>query len=238
MLKKIESENMGFSNLGWLKSKFHFSFAEYYNPNNINFGVLRVINDDLIEPGTGFDMHPHKDMEIVTYVVNGEITHVDSIGNKRTLKRGEIQYMSAGTGVYHSEYNQGSSILRSLQIWIYPDKSGCKPNYGDYRFQWEDRKNKLFHMVSSINGDAKVKINQDANIYSLELDKGRKISFPVAENRQAYLIQIEGLSEINSIELNERDAIEIVGEDISINAKETSHFLILEMSKYRLYSKK
>ncbi len=119
MLKKIESKNMGSSNLGWLRSKFHFSFAEYYNPNNINFGVLRVINDDLIEAGTGFDTHPHKDMEIISYVVNGDLTHEDSMGNKNTITRGHVQFMSAGSGVYHSEHNFGKEILRLLQIWIF-----------------------------------------------------------------------------------------------------------------------
>ena len=119
MLTKIESKNMGNSNLGWLKSKFHFSFAEYYNPDNINFGVLRVINDDLVQPNTGFDTHPHRDMEIISYVVNGELTHGDSMGNKNTITRGHVQYMSAGTGVYHSEHNFGKDTLRLLQIWIF-----------------------------------------------------------------------------------------------------------------------
>lgn len=116
MLRKIESQNMGSSNLGWLRSKFHFSFAEYYNPNNINFGVLRVINDDLVLSNTGFDTHPHRDMEIISYVVNGELTHGDSMGNKNTITRGHVQYMSAGTGVYHSEHNLGEDTLRFLQI--------------------------------------------------------------------------------------------------------------------------
>src|SRR5690554_6732108 len=105
MLRKIDNTKMGRSNLGWLQSIFHFSFAEYYNPNNINFGVLRVINDDIIAPNTGFDMHPHRDMEIISYVIDGELTHEDSMGNKGALTRGQVQYMSAGTGVYHSEHN-------------------------------------------------------------------------------------------------------------------------------------
>lgn len=231
MLRKIESKNMGSSNLGWLRSKFHFSFAEYYNPDNINFGVLRVINDDLIEVDTGFDTHPHRDMEIISYVVNGELTHEDSMGNKNTITRGHVQYMSAGTGVYHSEHNLGKDILRLLQIWIFPDKQGYKPNYGDYRFNWDDRHNKWLHMVSSKTGNAPIKINQDINIYSLELEKEKEIDFPVKEGRQAYLVQIEGTSIINNIELANRDALEIVEEDILIKAKETSHILILDMNK-------
>lgn len=231
MLRKRESNDMGSSNLGWLESKFHFSFAEYYNPYNIKFGVLRVINDDLIEPDTGFDTHPHRDMEIITYVIDGELTHEDSMRNKNTISRGHVQYMSAGTGVTHSEFNFGKDTLRLLQIWIYPDKQGYEPNYGDYRFNWGDRQNKWLHMVSSKDGDAQIRINQDINIYSLELDKGREISFTVNKKRQAYLVQIEGTSTINNIELSDRDGLEIVEEDILIKAKETSHFLILEMKK-------
>lgn len=231
MLRKRESNDMGNSHLGWLKSKFHFSFAEYYNPHNIRFGVLRVINDDQIESNTGFDTHPHRDMEIITYVIDGELTHEDSMNNKNTINRGHVQYMSAGTGVTHSEFNFGKDILRLLQIWIYPDKQGYKPNYGDYKFNWEDRQNKWLHMVSDKDGGAQIKINQDINIYSLELEKGREISFIVNENRQAYLVQIEGTSKINNIELKDRDGLEIVEEDILIKAKETSHFLIIEMKK-------
>jgi len=231
MLRVIDSGNMGSSNLGWLISKFHFSFAEYYNPHNIKFGVLRVINDDLVESNTGFDTHPHRNMEIISYVVNGELTHGDSMGNKNTITRGHVQYMSAGTGVYHSEHNLGKDELRFLQIWIFPDKEDYKPNYGDYRFDWRDRQNKWLHMVSSKNGNAPIKINQDINVYSLELDKGKEINFQVNEGRQAYLVQIEGGAIINDIELNNRDGMEIVEEDILIKAKETSHILILEMKK-------
>lgn len=231
MLRKIDSNNMGSSNLGWLRSKFHFSFAEYYNPNNMNFGVLRVINDDLIQPNTGFGTHPHRDMEIISYVVNGELTHGDSIGNKNTISRGHAQYMSAGTGVHHSEHNLGKDTLRLLQIWILPDKQDYKPDYGDYRFNWEDRQNKWLHMVSSKEGSAPIKINQDMNIYVIELEEGKDIDFKVNEGRQAYLVQIEGNSIINEIELNERDGMEIVEENILIKAKKTSHILILEMKK-------
>lgn len=231
MLRKVDHNKMGRSNLGWLRSLFHFSFAEYYNPENIQFGVLRVINDDLIAPHTGFDTHPHRDMEIISYVVEGDLTHGDSMGNKQTVSRGHVQYMSAGTGVFHSEFNHGDEMLRILQIWILPDKRGYTPNYGDYRFKWEDRKNKWLHMVSGKNGEATVKINQDVNFYSLELDKDKEISFPVTSGRQAYLVQIEGRSDINQITLDARDGLEIIEEDIHIKAKETSHFLVIEMSK-------
>ncbi|MDF2609871.1 MAG: hypothetical protein K0R92_1345 [Lachnospiraceae bacterium] len=231
MIKKIESKNMGSSNLGWLKSLFHFSFADYFNPSNINFGVLRVLNDDLIAPGTGFDTHPHKDMEIISYIIQGELTHGDSMGNNRTLVRGQVQYMSAGTGVFHSEHNLGKDILRILQIWIYPDKKDYNPNYGEYRFQWEQRVNQWMPIVSGISGDAPIKINQDANIYVLELEKGKEMSFNVSKNRQAYLVQIEGTSNINQIQLDARDSMEIMEEDILIKAEETSHIMLIEMNK-------
>jgi len=231
MLRKIESNNMGSSNLGWLKSKFHFSFADYYNPNNIQFGVLRVINDDLIQPKTGFDTHPHKDMEILSYIIEGELTHGDSMGNQKTISRGDIQYMSAGTGVYHSEYNHGEKILRFLQIWIYPDQKGHQPNYGDHRFHWQDRKNQWLLMASGLNGNAPIKINQDVHIYSLELERVKEISFPIEVGRQAYLVQIEGATTINNLELSQRDGMEIIEEVIDVRAKETSHILLIEMKK-------
>lgn len=231
MLRKMDSKTMGYSNHGWLRSKFHFSFAEYYNPENIQFGVLRVINDDLINPQTGFGTHPHKNMEIISYVVNGELTHGDNMGNKNTITRGQVQYMSAGTGVLHSEHNLGEDTSRFLQIWILPDKYGHTPAYGDFRFNWDDRKDNWLHMVSRLDGDAPIKINQDANIYSLELQQGKEISFPVSVGRQAYLVQIEGTSLINGIELSDRDGLEVVEEDMTIRAEKTSHILLIEMKK-------
>lgn len=231
MLKKINSSNLGTSDLGWLKSRFHFSFAEYYNPENINFGVLRVINDDLVKSKKGFETHPHRDMEIISYVVDGELTHGDSMGNKNTLGRGQVQYMSAGTGVYHSEHNLGENILRFLQIWIFPDKKGYEPNYGDYRFNWDERKNNWLHMVSGIDGVAPIKINQDVNIYSLNLEKGKEITFDVEDGRQAYLVQIEGTSIINDMTLDMRDGMEIVEEKLSVRTETSAHILIIEMKK-------
>lgn len=231
MLRKIDNKKMGRSNLGWLKSIFHFSFADYYNPDNMNFGVLRVLNDDIIEPGTGFDTHPHRNMEIVSYVIDGELTHGDSMGNIKTLTRGQVQYMSAGTGVLHSEFNYGDKPGRFLQIWILPDKNGYEPNYGDYEFEWDQRKNKWLHLVSRKTGNAPIKVNQDVNLYTLELHTNKEITFPVKEGRQAYLVQIEGTSYINSISLDTKDALEITEEFITIKPNTTSHYLLIEMSK-------
>lgn len=231
MLKKIDHKQMGKSDLGWLQSIFHFSFAEYYNPLNINFGVLRVINDDLIAPNTGFDTHPHKDMEIVSYVIDGELTHGDSMQNKSTLQRGHVQYMSAGTGVFHSEHNQGSEVTRILQMWIYPDRLGHTPQYGEYRFDWDMRKNKWFHFVSSTEGAAPIKIHQDANLHVVYLEQGNTIKFKVDKNRQAYLVQIEGTADINNLVLEARDAMEVSEEELEIRSEKDSHILLIEMRK-------
>ncbi|MDR1540518.1 MAG: pirin family protein [Clostridiales bacterium] len=233
MTRFIDSNKMGRSRLGWLDSYFHFSFAEYYNPENLNFGALRVINDDLIQPHSGFDAHPHKDMEIVTYVVDGELTHADSMKNKRTLSRGQAQYMSAGTGVVHSEHNMGIETLRLLQIWILPDGDGYDPNYGDYPFLWEDRENKWLHIASWADGnslDAPIKIHQDVNIFASSIDEGKIIDFHIGLGRQAYLVLIEGAAEMGGWNLNERDALEAIEQNLKIKAKMKSHIIAIEVN--------
>jgi hypothetical protein len=198
----------------------------------MNFGVLRVLNDDIIHPQSGFDTHPHKDMEIISYVVKGEITHKDSMGNEETLKRGEVQYMSAGTGVRHSEHNwHTSEDLRLLQMWIVPPKKGLEPLYGSHRFDEIESKNKFLNIVSSDRGDAKIKIHQDVNIYVAQLEKSRSLDYILQSNRQIYFVQIEGSSNINGITLNYGDAMEVVSETrLDIQALEDSHFLFIEMS--------
>ncbi|RVU54259.1 pirin family protein [Anaerosphaera multitolerans] len=232
MLKYIDSNNMGQSGSHWLKSIHHFSFSSYYNPDNMNFGVLRAINDDVLKPHSGFDTHNHKDMEILSYVVKGELTHKDSMSNKRTLSRGQVQYMSAGTGVSHSEHNLGKESLRFLQIWIYPDKKGYETNYGDLKFSWEERKDKWLAIASG-DGNSKfpIQINSDVHIYVTEITEGKTLNFKIDKNRQAYLVQIEGHSTINSLNLKEGDALEIVEEELEISAKTNSHILIIEMAK-------
>ncbi len=232
MLKKLNKENMGTSNLGWLESRFHFSFAEYRNPQNINFGVLRVLNDDIIHPQGGFGTHPHQNMEIISYIVDGEITHKDSMGNEETLKRGEVQYLSAGDGIYHSEFNMNKTKdLRLLQIWILPPKNGLDRLYGSHKFEVEERKNKLLNIVSSQEGDAKIQIHQDVNLFVSELESGKEIEYSIGKNRQVYFTQIEGSSKINGIELSDGDALEITSESqIQIHANSNSHFLFIEMN--------
>ncbi len=231
MLKKLSRENMYVSNLGWLESRFHFSFAEYRNYDNMNFGVLRVLNDDIIHPDSGFDMHPHRDMEIISYIVDGEITHKDSMGNEETLTRGEVQYMSAGSGIVHAEYNKSiSQDLRLLQIWIVPPNKNLQTLYGSHKYTKEQRRNKLLNIVSSLEGNAEVKIHQDINIFVSELEAQKIIEYSIQENRQVYFVQIEGKTNINGIELNNGDAMEITQESsLNITAVTNSHFLFIEM---------
>ena len=231
MLKKLPKENMGSSNLGWLESRFHFSFADYRNYDNVNFGVLRVLNDDIIHPEGGFEMHPHHDMEIISYVVDGEITHKDSMGNAETLKHGEVQYMSAGSGIVHSEHNPSTSEdLRLLQIWIVPPKKNLQTLYGSYQYKKEQRENKLLNIVSSQDGSAIVKLYQDVNVFVSELEAGKALEFPISKNRQVYFVQIEGSSNINGTFLNSGDAMEVTKEtSLNIKALQNSHFLFIEM---------
>lgn len=231
MIKIYRKDKLGKADHGWLKSRFHFSFADYYDPKRIHFGNLRVINDDLIAPNTGFDMHPHNDMEIISYVINGELTHQDSMGNKRAVTRGQVQYMSAGKGVMHSEHNLGNETTRLLQIWIFPREHDLEPNYGDLRYKWEDRVNKLLHIVSPPDGPSQVKIQQDANIYVSYLEAKEEIEFEIKENHQLYFIQIEGSSYLNSLIAYEGDGVEISDEDVIIQAKGNSHFMIIELPK-------
>lgn len=232
MLRYIKYKELGRSELGWLDSHFHFSFAEYYNPENVHFGVLRVLNDDLIAAGTGFDTHPHQDFEIVSYVIDGELTHADSMDNQRVLHRGEVQYMSAGMGITHSEHNRGTKITRLLQLWFFPDKKGYTPNYGDYRFPWEERINKWLPLVSG-DGDKifPVQIHADVHMYVTELEVGKELSYEVKSGRQAYLVLVEGEAKVSKIDMHHGDALEVTEESIDIVATEKSHILLIEMAK-------
>ena len=233
---------MGRGAHGWLDSHFHFSFAEYYNPRNIHFGVLRVMNDDLVQSGTGFDTHPHENMEIISYVVNGELTHRDSMGNERTLNRGQVQYMSAGTGITHSEYNQGKDQLRFFQIWIFPDKKGYTPNYGDFQFELADRNDKWLPLATSLenmNSIAPIKIHADIGAYASIISPGKSLDFDVSPGRQVYLALIEGGAHLqgkngSSADLAMRDAAEITGESFIITADsagDAAHILAVEMAQ-------
>lgn len=230
MIKVIKSENMGRSDHTWLHSQFHFSFADYYNPDNIEFGALRVLNDDTFDPHGGFDTHPHDNMEIISYVVDGKLTHRDSLGNAGTLGRGDVQYMSAGTGIRHSEFNETSEPLRFLQIWIKPDRNGHEPDYGDVRLRWEDRIGKWLPIASGEKGKAPVRIHQDMDVMVAVLGSDEMLYYNLDPARQAYLVQIEGEGEVNGNILMQGDAAEITAtKEITIRSKTPSHYILFDM---------
>lgn len=237
MLVRKPKNNMGKADHGWLQSNFHFSFAEYHNPHNIKFGVLRVLNDDTIHPRSGFPTHPHRDMEIITYIVSGELTHKDSIGNEERLMEGEVQYMSAGTGITHSEYNlHPNQTLRVLQIWIFPPEKNMEPFYGSHRFEKKDAHNRLLNIVSSQKGNAPIKIYQDVRLFVSRLDKDRDLELSLDKNRQIYFVLIEGSVEINGLILIEGDGLEIVDEPrLMIKALGDAHFLYIEMPSSKVH---
>ena len=232
MLRYIDHKKMGRADHGWLKSHFHFSFAGYHNPDNMQFGILRVLNDDIVQPQQGFATHPHNDMEIISYVVYGELAHRDSMGNKSTIFRGQAQYMSAGTGITHSEYNTGDDELRFMQMWILPDKKGHTPNYGDQKFVWEERIDKWLPIATGYNNKenaAPIKIHADANVYATYLSTGKSIDFEIDTNRQAYLVLLEGDAKVENVEMAERDALEIIGQNITITTAKGGHLYMIEM---------
>ena len=177
MLDIIRSETRGSADHGWLRAKHTFSFADYYDPERVEFANLRVINEDRVAPGKGFGTHPHRDMEIITYVIDGAIEHKDSMGNGTVISAGEVQRMSAGTGVLHSEFNHSQeNELHLLQIWIYPEKNGLEPGYEQTRFPREEKLNRL-RLVGSRDGrEGSVTIHQDVDLYASILEEGRQVS--------------------------------------------------------------
>jgi redox-sensitive bicupin YhaK (pirin superfamily) len=231
MITKIEFDKLFCSRQGWLESRFHFSFAEYFNPDNLNFGALRVMNDDIVQSETGFGMHPHKDMEIFTYVLDGELTHGDSMGNIETLRRGEMQYMSAGTGVWHSEMNNHpQKPARFMQTWILPDQKGLAPQYGSRKFEPEERLNKWLHLIGS--SDAPVQMHQDVEVFVSEFDAGRALNYELGADRQVYLKVMEGSVKVGEVELTHGDAAEIVGEEkIQLRALANSHVMLIDLKR-------
>ena len=229
---KIEihnAEERGKSELGWLHSRFNFSFAEYYNPMRMGFGALRVINDDVIEPGKGFGMHPHRDMEIITFVTEGILEHKDSTGARGTIKSGEVQVMSAGTGVIHSEYNHSEEkSLRLFQIWILPRENGLKPRYEQKDFAFE--KNELTEIVSGSKKTKSLYINQDAKISIGLFEKNKVLDYTIGKGNGCFVMVIEGSVLAENKKLERRDAIAIsYAEGIEIIFKEKSQIMIIEV---------
>ena len=229
MIRHIPFESLYFADHGWLQSRFHFSFAEYRNAENISYGPLRVMNDDIIKGHEGFGTHPHHDMEIITYILKGELTHQDSMGHKESLGRGAIQYMSAGTGVTHSEFNEGDDEAHLIQTWILPSQKGLKPRYGSKVFSPDQRHNRWLHLVGPKNSGAEITIYQDASMYGCELDAGKKIDFHLQQGRALYVKIMEGSASINGRLCQSGDAMELKEEDLKVEAKDTVHILLVEV---------
>jgi hypothetical protein len=233
MMRRIPFNTLYTAEHGWLKSRFHFSFAEYQNPDNVHFGVLRVMNDDVIAPGRGFGMHPHEDMEIVTYVISGELTHEDSMGHRETIGRGDVQYMSAGTGIMHAETNEGTIPVHLIQTWILPREKYLKPRYGSVRFLEAERDNRWLHFAGPDGADTPVQLHQDANLYAAELKRGKILTFEPGAHRQLYLKVMEGEVNLNGVEFGPGDAAEAADETLSISATAYAHLLLIEMAKHQ-----
>jgi len=234
------------SNENWLKSRFHFSFAEYNEWANSNYGVLRVMNDDLVQPHTGFGAHGHSNMEIITYIVHGSLTHQDSMGTKESLGRGSIQFMTAGKGIRHTEFNHGDQTLRFIQTWIVPTSPGLKQNYGSVSGANNagGRKNQLQHLVSDVRDSSTstpVEIEQDCDAYVAELDLGNVVRLEIPKGRMAYLLCIEGGVTANGKQLVKHDAAEIDGKGGNLviecthvektESEEVAHVLLFTMKE-------
>jgi redox-sensitive bicupin YhaK (pirin superfamily) len=227
-----KAETRGFANHGWLQAKHTFSFANYFNEARIHFGVLRVLNDDIIAGGMGFGNHPHDNMEIITIPLAGEIEHKDSMGNTTVVSKGQVQVMSAGTGIQHSEYNhQPHEALNLLQIWVFPNKRNVVPRYGQITLHPEDRKNKFQQIVSPNEADEGVWIHQNAWFYLGDFDKGVSATYQLKDQENGvYIFVIQGDIKVNHQELNLRDGFGIWGcETITIEVATNAEILLMEV---------
>jgi quercetin 2,3-dioxygenase len=220
MITIRKTNERGRANHGWLDSRFTFSFADYFDPKFVHFRSLRVINEDWVQPGSGFGMHPHRDMEIITYVLQGGLAHKDSMGNGSSIVPGEVQRMSAGTGVMHSEYNHSTSKpVHLLQIWILPNQEGVEPSYEQKNFSAEEKLGKLRLIASPDGRDGSVAIHQDARVYATLLNDGAHVSQSLAPGRAAWIQVARGSVELNGLVLQQGDGaavseeskLEIVG---------------------------
>lgn len=235
-MKKVvhRKETRGHADHGWLKANFSFSFANYFNPERIQFGALRVLNDDYIAAGMGFGTHPHDNMEIVTIPLKGAIAHKDSMGTGSTIGPNEVQIMSAGTGVLHSEFNASETEeANTLQTWVLPKDRDIKPRYDQAKFTTEDKKNK-FKVVVAPDVDGAMWINQDAYYNLSSLDAGIELTYDIhKENNGAYLFLIEGELEVDGEIIGKRDAIGIWDTDkFNIKATQNSELLLIEVPMF------
>ena len=232
MIKIRRSDERGHANHGWLDSRFSFSFADYYDPRFMGFRSLRVINEDHIEPAQGFPTHGHRDMEIITYVIDGELSHRDSMGNGETIRPHEVQRMTAGTGVLHSEYSSPTDRTHLLQIWILPEKQNLQPGYEQKLFAAEEKQGKLRLVASRGGDDGSVHINQDVNLYASLLSQGEEVTHTLAENRHAWLQLISGSLTVNGEQLNTGDGAAISNEtELKLKAgDDKTEFLLFDLN--------
>lgn len=231
MLNIYPSETLGYADHGWLKARHHFSFADYHNPDRMEFGALRVINDDTIQAGRGFDMHPHKDMEIITFVRSGAITHRDSRGNEGRTEAGNVQVMSAGKGIYHSEFNLESTATTLFQIWIYPKEKHIEPRWDSAVFEKKTEGKTLPLLVSGRaedQGKGALYIHQEASIYGGTLEKNQEIIQPIKD--QAYILISEGEIELDGLKLKKGDGAEVIDQkEIKLRALTEAQILMIDI---------
>ncbi len=231
MIQIIKSDERHQADFGWLQTRWHFSFDHYYDPSNTRWGALRVFNDDVIQPGKGFGRHPHRDMEIVTYVLEGELEHQDSTGNRGVIRPGEVQVMSAGTGIEHSEFNHSKEQpVHLLQLWILPRADGRKPRWEQREYPRAARQGKLLPVVSSGNLAGTLTIDQDAEIYVAALPKGENVRHTTRAERKVYIFVIGGKITVNGQALARGDQARIGDErELRIEAAEASEMMLLDL---------
>ncbi|HEX8764243.1 MAG TPA: pirin family protein [Candidatus Acidoferrum sp.] len=232
MIQIRKSDERGHANHGWLDTRFTFSFADYYDPKHEHFRTLRVMNDDRVAGGGGFPMHPHRDMEIVTYVLEGALEHRDSMGHGSVIKPGDIQYMSAGTGVTHSEFNASETEpVHLFQIWMFPERQGLKPAYGQKNFPEAEKRGKLRLLVSPDGRDGSVKIRQDNDLYATVLGTGESVKHELKPERHAYVQVARGSVALNGKRLEEGDGAAISDEKtLELTGEKDSEVLLFDLA--------
>ena len=227
-----KADERGTAEHGWLHSKHTFSFASYHDPRHMGFHSLRVINDDIVDPGEGFGTHPHENMEIISYVVDGALEHEDSMGNGSIIRPNDVQRMSAGTGVTHSEYNpQKDALVRFLQIWIEPNEKGVKPGYEQKTYTLEEKTNRLRLVASPDGAEGSVSIHQDARIYSTILDPGAEVVKQTDARRHIWVQVVCGKVDLNgyALEIGDGAAIENAG-DLTLTGIEAAELLVFDLA--------
>jgi hypothetical protein len=212
MIRTISAADIHSGDYGWLKTRWLFSFSDYYDPENLEFGSLRVFNDDVVAPGTGFGMHGHRDMEIVTVMLAGAISHQDSMGNQAVISAGEVQRMSAGSGVMHSEYNRGTVPVHLYQVWFPPRRPGGKPSYEQASFTARRVRNTLVQLVSGFSHPGALEINSDAAMAVADLDAGRSLGIELAAGRGLFLYVTSGALTVNGTAIAAGDQARITAE--------------------------